>query len=278
MNTAAGAIQHTKSTVTVVHQKDKKRALSVAVKRLSIEKGSKIAIKPNISIQEKKACTDFELLTYLIEHIKRFQPQKIFIVESDTYLRSIWETYDALGYHSLDVDLVNLSEEACTTVWPGETSFLKAFPYPNLFKDIDCLISFGKLKTHILTIYTGVLKNQFGLLPFPDKRLFHRKLDQVISDVNILFPCDFYILDGVTAMHGEGPLNGDSIELNLLFSGTNPVAIDHCACTAVGINPHTVSHILHAHKMGIGTFDYRVEGTVPEIRRFNLPESYSSKN
>ena len=258
--------------VTVIHEKDKKSALIKAVKELSIEKGSTVAIKPNLSIQKRKACTDLELLTHFVEYLKEFSPSEILIVESDTYKRSIWKTYEYFNFRSLDVGLINVSEEPSSTVWPENTSFFKAFSYPVLFKKVDCMISFAKLKTHILTVYTGVLKNQYGLLPYPDKRVFHRYLDKVIVDLNVIFPCNFYLLDGVFAMHGQGPLDGDLIELNLLFSGTDPVAVDHCACTAVGIDPDAVSHVVLAEKSGLGTFEYQVEGEIPEVKEFNLPE------
>jgi uncharacterized protein (DUF362 family) len=259
--------------VRIVHEKDKKKAFDRAVRGLFIEKSSTVAVKPNVSIQKEIACTDYELLLYLVQYLAEFSPKKIFMVESDTYLRSIWETYKAFDYSSLGAELVNLSEEPCTTLWPHTTSFFKAFPYPRILKRVDFFISFAKLKTHILTRYTGVLKNQYGLIPFPDKRMFHRYLDKVIVDVNVLFPCHFYLLDGMTAMHGQGPLDGDPMMLDLIFSGTDPVAIDHCACKTVKISPETVSHILLAEKKGIGQFEYQIEGEPLEIEGFNLPQS-----
>ena len=257
--------------VTVIHEKDKKRALTKAVEDLTLEKGTTVAIKPNVSIDRVEACTDFELLHYLVEYIREFSPEKIVILESDTYMRSIWKTYEVFNYDSLHAELVNLSEEPCTTMWPENMLFFKAFPYPVLFKEIDYTISFAKLKTHILTTYTGVLKNQFGLLPFPDKRVFHRHLDKVITDLNVIFPCDFYILDSISAMHGEGPLYGDAIKLNFLLSGKDPVALDHCACGIVGIAPYTISHIVSAEKSGIGKFEYEVKGEIPHVEGFTLP-------
>lgn len=257
--------------VTIICEKDKKKALTKVLDGFFVEKGSCVAIKPNLSVAKREACTDFELLRYLVEYIESFSPQKILIVESDTYLRSIRDVYTVFDYHSLGVELINLSEEPCTTMWP-ETSFFKAFSYPTLFKEVDCLISFAKLKTHILTKYTGALKNQYGLIPFPDKRLFHRKLDQAIVDANVIFPCTLYVLDSIFAMHGQGPLEGDVIELDLLLSGRDPVAVDHCACRAVGIPPGMVSHLVLAEKSGLGTFEYEVAGEIPEIEGFTLPE------
>jgi uncharacterized protein (DUF362 family) len=258
--------------VRIVYEKDKRKAFAKAIEGLYIEKDSTVAIKPNLSIQKPGACTNFELLQHLVEYSTEFSPQKIMIVESDTYLRSIWELYEAFSYNSLDIELINLSEEPCTTLWPETTLFFKAFSYPEIFKAIDYVISFAELKTHILTTYTGVLKNQYGLLPFPDKRVFHRHLDKIIIDMNLIFSCDFYILDAVTAMHKEGPLDGDLIELDLLFSGKDPVAVDHCACTTVGIHPETVSHLVLAEKKGIGEFKYSIEGEIPEIKGFTLPQ------
>ncbi len=257
--------------VTIIHERDKKRALLSAVETLSIEKGSTVAIKPNLCIQRKEACTDFELLNHLVEYVREFSPQKILIVESDTYKRSIWEMYEYFNFHSLHADLVNVSEEPSLTLWPQNTSFLRAFSYPAILEEVDCMISFAKLKTHLLTIYTGVLKNQYGLLPYPDKRVFHRHLDKVIVDMNLIFPCDFYILDSISAMQGKGPLDGDLLELNLLFSGTDPVALDHCACTSVGIKPEAVSHVVLARESGLGSFEYEIEGEIPDVKGFMLP-------
>lgn len=258
--------------VKIIRDKDKKKAFNKAVEGLFIERGCKVAIKPNLSIQRREACTDFELVSYLVDYLMEFTPGRIFIVESDTYMRSVRETYTALGYDTLPAELINLSEEHSKTIWPENTSFFKAFSYPSILEDIDCLISFAKLKTHILTGYTGVLKNQFGLLPFPDKRMFHRHLDRVIVDLNLIFPCHFYILDGIFAMHNQGPLDGDVIELDLVLSGIDPVSVDHCACKAVGIPPEKITHLCLAEKSGLGTFNYEIEGEIPEIKGFNLPD------
>lgn len=260
--------------VKIIHEKDKKKAFAKAVEGLFIEKGCTVAVKPNISIQRKEACTDFDLLSYLVNYLSEFSPQNISIVESDTYKRSIWDAYSTFNYDVLGATLVNVSEERCTTIWPENTLFFKAFPYPCILKDVDYLISVAKLKTHILTTYTGVLKNQYGLLPFPDKRVFHPYLDKIITDVNVIFPCHFYVLDSITAMHGEGPLDGDPIKLDLILSGNDPVAIDHCACTIVGIPPETVTHLVLAEKAGLGSGLYDVEGEPPEVKGFNLPQKH----
>jgi uncharacterized protein (DUF362 family) len=258
--------------VTVVQEQDKKKAFTKAVANLYIEKGSAVTIKPSLGIQREEACTDFEVVSWLIDYVAEFSPRKIMIVESDTDLRRIWDTYDALGYHSLDAELINTSETQCTTIYPENTIFFKSFPYPDILKE-SVLISFAKLKTHILTVYTGAVKNQYGLIPFPDKRIFHKFLDKVITDANIIFPCSYYLVDGFYAMEGQGPLEGDLVELDLLLAGEDPVAVDHCACRAVGIDPETISHLVLAEKKGIGTFTYEVEGEIPVVRKLKLPES-----
>lgn len=258
--------------VTVVQEKDKKKAFTKAVANLYIEKGSTVAIKPSLGIQKEEACTDFEFVSWLIDYVAEFSPRKIMVVESDTDLRRIWDTYDALGYHSLDAELINTSETQCTTIYPENTTFFKSFSYPDILKE-SVLISLSKLKTHILTIYTGAVKNQYGLIPFPDKRIFHKFLDKVITDANIIFPCLYYLVDGFYAMEGQGPLEGDLMELDLLLAGEDPVAFDHCACRAVGIDPETISHLVMAEKKGVGGFTYEVDGKIPVVRKLKLPKS-----
>jgi hypothetical protein len=48
--------------------------------------------------------------------------------------------------------------------------------------------------------------------------------------------------------------------------------VDHCACKTVGIHPRTVSHLVLAEKKGIGKFKYSIEGKIPEIKGFTLPQ------
>ncbi|MBU6998475.1 MAG: DUF362 domain-containing protein [Theionarchaea archaeon] len=257
--------------VTVVQEKDKRKAFTEAVADLYIEKGSTVAIKPNLGIQKEEACTDFQFMTWLVDYIAEFSPGKIMIVESDTDMRRIWDTYDAFGYHSLDVELINTSETHCTTIYPENTTFFKSFAYPDILKE-SVLISFAKLKTHVLTVYTGAVKNQYGLIPFPDKRIFHKFLDRIIVDANSIFPCHYYLLDGFYAMEGQGPLEGNMVELDLVLAGKDPVAVDSCACRAVGIDPETISHLVLAEKKGIGTSACEVEGEIPASRQLRLPE------
>ncbi|MBU7013458.1 MAG: DUF362 domain-containing protein [Theionarchaea archaeon] len=256
--------------VVFVQEKDKRKAFTRAVADLYIEKGSTVAIKPNLSIHGQEACTDFQFVSWLVEYVAEFSPRKIMIVESDTDLRRIWDTYDAFGYSSLDAELINTSETPCTTIYPGHTTFFKSFPYPDVLKE-SVLISFAKLKTHILTIYTGAVKNQYGLIPFPDKRIFHKFLDKIIVDANVVFPCHYYLLDGFYAMEGQGPLEGTMVELDLLLAGTDPVAVDSCACRAVGINPETISHLVLAEKAGVGTSHHGMEGEIPVVGQLKVP-------
>ncbi|MGC1123380.1 MAG: DUF362 domain-containing protein [Candidatus Methanofastidiosia archaeon] len=98
-------------------------------------------------------------------------------------------------------------------------------------------------------------------------------MDEVITDANIVFPCCYYLLDGFYAMEGQGPLEGNIVELDLILAGTDPVAVDHCACRAVGIGPEMISHLVLAEKKGIGSSVYEVEGEIPALRQLKLPET-----
>lgn len=110
--------------------------------------------------------------------------------------------------------------------------------------DCDLIISAAKLKTHALTIYTGAVKNMFGIVPGFHKAQFHAKyLGDQFMDA-ILDVCQYHcpeisVIDGIFGMEGDGPSAGRVRRTNLLIASLNPYAADLAAATLVGIDVHS---------------------------------------
>jgi uncharacterized protein (DUF362 family) len=125
----------------------------------------------------------------------------------------------------------------------------------------DVLISVAKLKLHSITGMCGVLKNQFGAYPKKYKARFHRRLDDVITDINQVRVPDFCLVDGIYAMEGNGPISGKPKPSGLLIAGNDAVATDHACARLMGLNPNNVSHLQLAIRRHLGHRDYQVLGT-----------------
>ena len=107
-------------------------------------------------------------------------------------------------------------------------------------------------------------------------------MDKVISDICSVLTPDFTLIDGFIAMEGNGPVGGIPVNMGLLVSGFDPVAVDATTSRVMGFNPHEILHIKKCHERGLGEIDEQkinVSGkTIQEVRKqFVKPRYWSSK-
>jgi uncharacterized protein (DUF362 family)/Pyruvate/2-oxoacid:ferredoxin oxidoreductase delta subunit len=125
--------------------------------------------------------------------------------------------------------------------------------------DADLVINLPKLKTHMLTGYTGAVKNLFGTIVGPRKRELHlhapgiRAFSEVLVDVLELVQPELTILDGVLGLHGNGPgMGGKSFAYGCLAASTDPVALDTVITGAMGFRAGEILHLRQSTARGLG--------------------------
>ncbi len=124
--------------------------------------------------------------------------------------------------------------------------------------DADFVINLPKLKTHVLTLMTGAVKNMFGLIPGFRKANYHKQFPkpkdfaQVIVDILSLCPPGLTIMDAISSMEGEGPSSGQPYWTNLIISSTDPVAVDAIASEIIGLKSDRVPITKAAAEAGLG--------------------------
>ena len=124
--------------------------------------------------------------------------------------------------------------------------------------DSDFIINLPKLKTHAFTIFTGSIKNTFGLIPSGYRHLYHKMYSQreefsrMLVDVFSVQPPQLTIMDAVQAMEGEGPSGGRPNDLGCILISRDPVAVDAVACELIGLSPRRVDTIRLAAERGFG--------------------------
>ena len=146
------------------------------------------------------------------------------------------------------------------TVSHPDGLLIKQFFIANGVMESDGLISLPKLKTHGLTRFTGAIKNQFGCIPGTLKSQFHVKLPDphdfatMLVDLNTLIRPRLYIMDGITAMEGNGPRSGRPKQMGVLLLSADPVALDATACKIINLDPEMVPTSKPGEKAGLGTY------------------------
>ena len=121
----------------------------------------------------------------------------------------------------------------------------KSFTIANYAKNADLIINLPKLKTHGLTMYTGAVKNLFGIVPGLLKAEYHLNLQEVehfsemLVDLAELISPELTIMDGIFGMEGDGPSGGEVKKFNYLLASTSSFAVDVVGSYIMGINPQS---------------------------------------
>jgi uncharacterized protein (DUF362 family) len=128
------------------------------------------------------------------------------------------------------------------------------------YKDIleaDRFINIPIAKNHSEARLTMCLKNMMGAIGGWRGRI-HVGLHQNIADLNLLLRPDLHVLDATRIMVKNGPSGGslDDVEVkNLVFAGTDPVALDSLGTGLFGLKPADLGYIIKSHQAGRGEMD-----------------------
>jgi len=123
--------------------------------------------------------------------------------------------------------------------------------------EVDAIISLPKLKTHNLTRITGATKNLFGLVPGVTKTAYHNKLQDAerfstgLIDILTYANPVLTLMDGIVAMHGNGPSGGDPFPMSVVIASSDAVAVDVVAAHLVGMEPLTIEPVRIAIQQGL---------------------------
>lgn len=145
--------------------------------------------------------------------------------------------------------------------------------------DADVIISLPKLKTHELTLYTGAVKNFFGIIPQKTRKQAHALEDRgrfgnAIVDIYSIARPHLAVMDGIVGMEGNGPSSGTPVSSGVIMASYDCVALDIVASELIGIDPTKVPTNKAALSRGFGTEHPEVVGTpLDKVKvRFKRPE------
>lgn len=221
-----------------------------------VASGDRVAIKPNLTFPHfrKGVMTNPEAIEALVVYLKNFTSH-ITICEADSggYNRfSMDEVFAATGLRDMaqryGVKLVNLSNVTSRPIQFRHGFRKLTVPLPTMLLDeTDLFITMPVPKVHANTGISLSLKNQWGIIQQPDLRLkLHPFFNSVIYHINKALPRAISIVDGKYGLTRNGPMLGDSFDLNWLVIGDNLFATDETVCRMMGFQPAAVPHLSYA--------------------------------
>lgn len=228
-----------------------------------IKPESKVLVKPNILMAiapESGVDTHPEVVRAVIKVLKRIHCQ-IFVGDGPSVWGSQIENIDRV-YECSGIKTVCV-QEGVNMVKFDKRRMRAKFPLTTWLDSCDYFVNTPKFKTHNLTLLTGAIKNLFGLVPGTYKTELHKNYFQINAFSKILV--DIYqeakptltIVDGITAMEGDGPgTSGKLRQLNLLLASSDCVALDSIMAVIMGIKPFDVLTTKEAYERGLGEADF----------------------
>ncbi len=218
---------------------------------IDIKKGSTVVLKPNLVIKSKaeEAIITHPNVTAAVGNYVKKRGGKVLIAESPggLYTPPIMKSiFDACGYTEMadehGFSLYTECEFSEKDHVIGEK--VKKFEIVKPFLEADLIINIAKLKSHGMLNYSGASKNLFGTVPGLKKPEFHMRFQSVqdfstmLVDLNMCHGKVVSVIDGITAMEGDGPTGGRPTDIGVLISSDSQFAADFIGTQIVNMNPH----------------------------------------
>jgi uncharacterized protein (DUF362 family) len=251
---------------------------------------SSLIIKPNlVSSYVQLAVTHVDTVKAIIDFIRQYYGGKILVAEgsaSDTLT-----AYKNFDYTKLarerEIELFDLNQD----------NYREIMVYNDRYDEIpvriaekvlesDYRISAAVLKTHDTVIATLSIKNVVvGSIIRYDKHRIHQGYKAINLNIykiaKYVWP-NLAIIDGYTAMEGNGPVSGTPVDMGTVIASTDPLAADTVGAYIMGFDPDDIGYLHYIKMAGMGEGDIDkieiVGERLEDVRRKFRPHStYTSQ-
>ncbi|MGB9929750.1 MAG: DUF362 domain-containing protein [Methanosarcina sp.] len=217
-----------------------------------ISPGSRVLLKPNVlSIRppEDAVTTHPAVVSAMCELVSEAGGIPVIGEGSGILKAGATSTSQALKASGIEevasrygVELINFETSGYVEISIPDS---KQFPSLHIAKAIleaDVIISLPKLKTHELTLYTGAVKNFFGVIPQKNRKQAHfledrRKFGEAVVDIYSIVKPGLAVMDGIIGMEGNGPSNGTPVSAGVIMASYDCVALDIVGSELIGLDP-----------------------------------------
>lgn len=227
--------------------------------RTLVKPGERILIKPNLlsARQPERGVTTHPAVVRAVVRLVKEAGCQVFLGDSPGgAVKGVERVWTETGMKKIaeeeGVTLVNF-ETAGAQEMKINHPHLKSVHISRAVIDIDGIINLPKLKTHGLLVYTGGVKNFYGIVPGLRKAEYHKLVPdpadfaRLIAQIYMLVKnkVRFTLIDGIIGMEGNGPASGDLRQLDMILASTDAVALDTAATSLLGIKPGQTKNIVY---------------------------------
>jgi uncharacterized protein (DUF362 family) len=237
--------------------------------------GAKVLVKPNVALPAETGTgivTDARVVEAVTKLVLERNPKRVVIGEGSsvgydfpTRLDSI-RCMEIAGIvevaRTLGIEVVDLNRDEHVEVRARDAFVMERFAIARTAAEADVIVSLPVIKTHVRTGITCGLKNMKGILPGDEKKRTHRLgLDRGIVDLNRVAKLTFTVVDGTIGVQGAWGSDSDAVDrvpLDLVFAGSDVVAVDAVCAAVAGFDVGEILHIQGAAEANLGVCDMRL--------------------
>ena len=254
-----------------------------------VQPGARVLLKPNLLAPkppETAVCTHPQIVRAVaVEAIKA--GGEVFLGDSPAV--------GALGGVLKKAGIMDVVDEIGINLVPFRTPVQVPVPQPGVYRSFlladearhfDLILNLPKFKTHGMMTLTLAVKNMFGAVVGAAKPGWHLQAGEPDRFANMLLdiwrslPPGLNIMDGITAMEGNGPGSGDPLDLGIIIASPSALAMDVIAGAVAGLDVHRHPVLYQARVRGLeGAYGDQIQvlgEKIESVRRaFVLPESTS---
>jgi uncharacterized protein (DUF362 family)/NAD-dependent dihydropyrimidine dehydrogenase PreA subunit len=244
-----------------------------------------ILLKPNLlsgAVPEKAVCTHPEFVRVIKRILEECGKR---VIASDNpgvsgYGSSIKAARDA-GYLDFLGDLFENPAKSPERV-RIKLIYTDSFVVSGYILHAEYVINLPKFKTHSLTLFSGAIKNMFGILIGGEKARAHSigksrdEFAELLVDIYNIRKPELTIMDAIWGMEGSGPSNGSLRKINKVIISEDGFAVDAVCAKMIGIEPYEIPYLRVAQSRGLIDFE-RIEivGELQRLDKFKLPPTFS---
>ena len=258
-----------------------------------VRPGERILLKPNLlsaKEPERHITTHPEVVRALIRLVREAGATPLLGDSPGGAIKGVARVWEKTGMKKLadeeHVELVNFETIGAIEVNIHHPT-IKSIHVSKAVLDCDGIINIPKLKTHGLMIFTGCVKNLFGIIPGLRKAEYHKlapfpdEFGHLLGEIYIFVKdrIRLNLVDGIVGMEGNGPSSGELRKMDVIVAGTDGVAVDTAITSMLGFKPKRIEPFEYLRKKKAGEDDLaKIEalgdrGSI-NIQKFKFPANW----
>ncbi len=242
-------------------------ALDLIEARELIGAEDNILFKPNLLLKLRNACTEGDFIRAVARYVKQSNPN-IQLGDSPGQFRSrARNIIKSLGIESvLEEENITYAEFESGGVLVDNPAgkHMRRFHIAKPVMDADLVVNLPRPKSHIEAVYTGAVKNFWGIIPGGEKaqcHLYGKTQEQfgetLVDNYQTLLNLGkkhLTVMDARTFMEGlGGPASGPMRQVGVIIAGRDAVAVDVVALALGRANAlKAVPHLKDCAIRGLG--------------------------